>query len=84
MVAVLAKAIQEIKQRGCWITNKMRIGYEPQGHSRAGACMEGHGKYGQALESLGLSRFTAAKVMNAVIKLSSNVSTSAHLLQQKS
>lgn len=44
--------------------------------------MEGHGKYGQALDSLGLSRFTAAKVMNAVIKLPSNVSTSTHLLQQ--
>ncbi|MCB1621897.1 MAG: DUF3102 domain-containing protein [Thiothrix sp.] len=44
--------------------------------------MEGHGRFGVALEELGLSRFTASKMMNAVLKMPSNVSTSTHLLQQ--
>ena len=42
--------------------------------------MEGHGKFGLALSALGLERSTASRVMNAVLKLPSNVATSQHLL----
>ena len=42
--------------------------------------MEQHGKFGQALDYLGLTRSTASRVMSAVLKLPSNVATSQHLL----
>lgn len=44
--------------------------------------MEGHGHFSKALDALGITRFTASRVMSAVLKLPSNVATSQHLISQ--